>query len=78
MGTVDIIRLNIKINAIKIISLWLTTGIMFFKAGSMYKDFISRMDKYDKYETEIKQNKIAIDSLERWRNDVTAYYLPKK
>lgn len=70
----DIFKLDIKINAIKIISLWGASAMICVKIGTVYNDFLSKISRYENYEKEIKNNTEDIKELKQWQNNMQIKY----
>lgn len=65
--SIDILKLNIKINAIKIASMWLATIIIAWKIGKLT---IIVENKFSTYDEAVKD----VSELKNWKNKVEAYY----
>lgn len=65
--SIDILKLNIKINAIKIASMWLATIIIAWKVGKLT---IVVENKFNTYDQTVKD----VIELKNWKNKVEAYY----
>lgn len=71
MTDIRIARLNITVNAIKIVSLWVCTLGVSWKLSSIWSDVKTKLETYDTAVKDVKE-------LKEWRTKVTAYYLPQK
>ena len=65
--SLDILKLNIKINAIKIASMWLATIIIAWKVGKLT---IVVENKFSTYDEAVKD----VSELKQWKQKVEAYY----
>lgn len=69
MSDIHLLKINITINLIKILSMWGASILIVFRMGVIYADVKTRVVKYD-------QAVCDVDTLKVWKQKVEAYYYP--
>lgn len=71
MDPIHIMKVNITMNLLKIISIWGATIVLVFQMGTMFQEFKTKLTTYDVAVQDVKD-------LKNWKQKVEAYYYPAK